>query len=97
MTKHCAECGEIHEQRGFFCTPACRRDFRNRKRAEKAGKRCRLCGRVFPHPRIKQEQRDGVPREHTYIEGEIGNGISQETFNSPDASPSLSNEAAECS
>jgi hypothetical protein len=64
MEKFCANCGGHHEQRGFFCTTDCRRDFRNRKRNEKAGKKCRLCGRVIPRPRTQQSQQDAVLREH---------------------------------
>jgi hypothetical protein len=47
--------------RGFFCSTDCRRDFRNRKRNERAGKYCRLCKRRMP----KQRESDPVLSEHT--------------------------------
>lgn len=68
MQKFCANCGAHHENKGFFCSPECRREFRNKKRSERAGKKCRLCGRVFPRPRVKQEQEDGVLGEHKLLE-----------------------------
>jgi hypothetical protein len=61
MTKFCAECGEKHEMRGFFCGTDCRREFRNRKRNERAGKYCRLCKRRMP----KQRESGPVLSEHT--------------------------------
>jgi hypothetical protein len=64
MTKFCANCGGHHEQRGFFCSTDCRRDFRNRKRQERAGKLCRLCGRRMPKPK----ELGAVPREHALPE-----------------------------
>jgi hypothetical protein len=60
VTKFCAECGAKHEMRGFFCSTDCRREFRNRKRNERAGKYCRLCKRRMP----KQHATTPVLSEH---------------------------------
>ncbi len=68
MTKFCANCGSHHEQRGFFCTADCRKDFRNKKRSERAGMKCRLCGRRIPRPKVQEPVLDGVPREHKALE-----------------------------
>ncbi len=45
MTKHCINCGELHEKRGDFCKPECHKDHRIKKRNDRANKYCRLCGR----------------------------------------------------
>jgi hypothetical protein len=64
--KSCANpsCKKDHQERGWFCSPECRRSFNQRKRAMRAGKKCRLCGRVFPRPKVKREQETPVLSEH---------------------------------
>jgi hypothetical protein len=49
MTKHCVQCGAVHEKRGYFCDPACHKAYRKAKSDERAKKKCRLCGRPLPH------------------------------------------------
>jgi hypothetical protein len=46
MTKFCPNCGTPHEERGLFCKEkGCHKDFRRKKRNERAEKHCRLCAR----------------------------------------------------
>jgi NMD protein affecting ribosome stability and mRNA decay len=71
MQKFCPQCGNTHEERGMMCSAECRRKFRNRKRSEKAGEKCRLCGRRIPRPRVKQEELDGVPSEHNGVQESV--------------------------
>ena len=65
LSKHCVYCGAVHQKRGYFCSPECERALNNQKRAERAEKKCRLCGRVFRRPRTKREQEGAVLTEHT--------------------------------
>jgi hypothetical protein len=65
MTKHCVECGELHQRRGNYCKDECERTFNNKKRQERAGTKCRLCNRAFRRPKGKQEQEGAVPVEHS--------------------------------
>jgi hypothetical protein len=58
------QCGEIHEERGNYCSDNCERKFNNRKREERAGTKCRLCNRAFRRPKVKQEHTDAVLNEH---------------------------------
>lgn len=67
MTKFCANCGKHHENRGFFCSTECRREFRNRKRSERAGQVCRLCGRRIP----KKREFGGVRSEHNVLQESV--------------------------
>jgi hypothetical protein len=65
LSKHCIQCGAIHEGRSNYCRDECERTFNNRKREEKAGTKCRLCNRAFRRHRAKQEQVEPVLSEHT--------------------------------
>jgi hypothetical protein len=65
LSKHCVVCTAEHQERGWFCSDKCRKEYRNAKRNEKAGKKCRLCGRRLPKPRDSKPEIDAVPREHT--------------------------------
>jgi transposase-like protein len=51
LSKHCIQCGELHDGRSNYCCDECERTFNNKKRAERAGKKCRLCGRKYRKPR----------------------------------------------
>jgi hypothetical protein len=64
VKKFCANCAREHEERGWFCGIECRKQFRNRKRSERAGEVCRLCGRRRPKPK----QVDAVLSEHKAIQ-----------------------------
>jgi hypothetical protein len=65
MTKHCVECGELHQRRSNYCKDECERTFNNKKREEMAGTKCRLCNRAFRRPKVTQEQEDAVLVKHS--------------------------------
>jgi hypothetical protein len=64
LSKHCIECGELHERRSNYCKDDCERTFNNKKRHERAGTKCRLCNRAFRRPKVKQSPTTPVLNEH---------------------------------